>query len=88
MDSAHHSKVGGLSIWVGLAAFFSSSSDRTRAHEMLAQAREERKSHRGESGEGNGNKYSPKEAVKRLSMALGLSKKAEGDTEVRVDDLE
>lgn len=57
MDSTHETPVHGLSIWVGLAAFFSSSSERSRAQEAVKQAkavkrteherrREERRAHR------------------------------------------
>jgi hypothetical protein len=40
MDTSHGSPVHGLSIWVALASFFSSSSDRNRAHEALRTAHE------------------------------------------------
>lgn len=39
MDSAHDTPVHGLSIWVGLAAFFSSSTERSRAQEAVKQAK-------------------------------------------------
>ena len=43
MDTNHESPISGLSIWVGLAAFFSNSSDRTKAHAALTKAQEEKR---------------------------------------------
>jgi hypothetical protein len=43
MDDDHGSPIGGLSIWVGLASFFSNSSDRRQAQEALKTAREAKK---------------------------------------------
>jgi len=40
MDDAHGSPIGGLSIWVGLASFFSNSQDRTQARDALRKARD------------------------------------------------
>jgi hypothetical protein len=35
-----HSPIGGLSIWVGLASFFSNSQNRTQARDALKKAKE------------------------------------------------
>ena len=43
MDSQHASPVHGLSIWVGLAAFFSNSSERGKAQEALKSVHEVKK---------------------------------------------
>lgn len=41
MDGEHDAPVHGLSIWVGLAAFFSGgTSDKNQAHEALRQVRD------------------------------------------------
>lgn len=51
MDTSHGSPVHGLSIWVALASFFSSSSDRNRAHEALRTAHEAHKAEKaGKAG--------------------------------------
>ncbi|ORY26314.1 hypothetical protein BCR39DRAFT_541265 [Naematelia encephala] len=39
MDSTHGTPIHGLSIWVGLASFFSNTSERSKAVEALKQAR-------------------------------------------------
>lgn len=86
MDGAQHSAINGLSIWVGLATFFSSSSERTRAHDILASVKAERKKEAGDGTsirETNRTKGSrgPKRAVRKMSAALGLSKKRPVETE-------
>ncbi|WWC89008.1 uncharacterized protein L201_003925 [Kwoniella dendrophila CBS 6074] len=43
LDSSHDTSFHGLSIWVGLATFFSSSSERNKASEALKVAREAKK---------------------------------------------
>jgi hypothetical protein len=50
MDGAHDSPVHGLSIWVGLAAFFSNSSERNKAHDALQTAHEVQKAQKAERG--------------------------------------
>lgn len=43
LDSAHHNPIGGLSIWVALATFFSNVGEKEKASETLRQAKEKRK---------------------------------------------
>jgi hypothetical protein len=43
MDEPHGPPIGGLSIWVGLASFFSNSSDRAQARDALKKAKEAEK---------------------------------------------
>jgi hypothetical protein len=43
MDTARDSPMHGLSIWVGLASFFSSSSERNKAQEAIRSAHEAQK---------------------------------------------
>jgi hypothetical protein len=40
IDETHQSPVHGLSIWVGLASFFSKSHDRSKAEEAIRAAKE------------------------------------------------
>ncbi|WWD17016.1 hypothetical protein CI109_101452 [Kwoniella shandongensis] len=49
LDSVHSTPLHGLSIWVGLAAFFTNSSERNKATEMLKLANEEKKRESGET---------------------------------------
>ncbi|ORX35612.1 hypothetical protein BD324DRAFT_652162 [Kockovaella imperatae] len=82
MDSEHASPVHGLSIWVGLAAFFSSSSDRSRAHEALQGAHDAKKAEKeakrnqgsaSDQGHGDGSKsHGVTGGMKRLGKALGI----------------
>jgi hypothetical protein len=90
MDSEHASPIHGLSIWVGLAAFFSSSSDRKRSHDALKSAHDVKKAEKermrkqgGSTSRGSedGNPSEPshgsggmKEGMKRLGKALGIKK--------------
>ncbi|KAK8864674.1 hypothetical protein IAR55_001926 [Kwoniella newhampshirensis] len=48
LDSSHSTPLHGLSIWVGLAAFFSNSGERKHATEALKMAKDAKK--RGKSG--------------------------------------
>ena len=50
MDTAHDSPVHGLSIWVGLAAFFSNSSERNKAHDALQRVHDVQKAEKAERG--------------------------------------
>lgn len=44
LDSTHtHNNIGGLSIWVGLANFFSNVGEKEKASEALKEAKERRK---------------------------------------------
>lgn len=90
MDAAHASPVNGLSLWVGLAAFFSHSSERNRAHEALTKAKADLKGRRKEEEsdkgtEGGDYKRKGKRraggVVQRMSTALGLNKQPSGDTD-------
>ncbi|WVQ99705.1 hypothetical protein IAU59_006846 [Kwoniella sp. CBS 9459] len=47
LDSAHDSSFHGLTIWVGLASFFSHSSDRGKASDALKAIKEARKAQEG-----------------------------------------
>ena len=88
MDSVHNAPVNGLSIWVGLASFFSDASERTRAHDALTTAKAQRKQRKhvqGAEGEKpeegmkhvmGEEKRRVKAAVGRMSEALGLKKKS------------
>ncbi|WRT66661.1 uncharacterized protein IL334_003621 [Kwoniella shivajii] len=59
LDSAHGTSFHGLSIWVGLATFFSNSNERNKASEAVKAARELKKSQKkdklSENSGGNGN---------------------------------
>jgi hypothetical protein len=101
MDSSHGSPVNGLSIWVGLAALFSSSSDRKRAHEVLTKAKADietqREGSRATSGmRRDGDKTErgtdkgtggATRAVRRMSKALRLRKKPP-DTALKKEGVE
>ena len=50
MDAVHGPPMNGLSIWVGLATFFSNSTERSKAQEALERAQETRRAE--ESGRG------------------------------------
>jgi hypothetical protein len=43
LDSTHHNHIGGLSIWVALATFFSNAAEKEKASETLRQAKRDRK---------------------------------------------
>jgi hypothetical protein len=51
MDDAHGAPIGGLSIWVGLASFFSNSQDRTQARDALRKARDTERMRKEQSSE-------------------------------------
>ena len=53
-DSQSHSPVGGLTIWVALASFFSNSQDRGRARDALKKARDAERLKQEEEGEEKG----------------------------------
>jgi hypothetical protein len=66
MDDDHGAPIGGLSLWVGLASFFSNSQDRNRAQEALKTAKEakalekadkERKAASGEKPKSSSRKF-------------------------------
>ena len=86
MDSSHGLPVNGLSIWVGLTSFFTDTTERKRAHDMLVELRAARKSGRGENGSNQGLESEDlgkgrvekaggaKGAVRKFGAALGLRK--------------
>ena len=59
-DQQHSHAVSGLSIWVGLTSFFSSSAERSKARDAVRQAREAHKAERDEVAD------KPKGVVQRL----------------------
>jgi hypothetical protein len=54
MDDAHGAPIGGLSIWVGLASFFSNSQDRAKAQDALRKAKEAERLQKEKEKEGGG----------------------------------
>ena len=90
MDSDHSSPIHGLSLWVGLAAFFSNSSERNKAHDVLKtahavkQAEKERKAanKRSESDLNAGMRektHGVRETFRRFEESIGLGKKKEDE---------
>lgn len=82
MDTAHDSPVHGLSIWVGLAAFFSNSSERSKAHDALKRAHEEKRAELagrgtlpGESPVGKGVLERGEKKLVRVGRIFGLGRK-------------
>jgi len=71
MDTAHDSSVHGLSIWVGLATFFSSSSERNNAHEALRKVHEVQQAERAERGTLPGESAVGRGSVERVEKGLG-----------------
>jgi hypothetical protein len=61
-----HTPVHGLSIWVGLASFFTSSPDHSKTLEALKQAKQVRKANKKES---------KPNAVKKMGAMLGFGRK-------------
>ena len=57
MDDAHGSPIGGLSIWVGLASFFSNSSDRAQARDALKKAKEAERLQKEKEGGEKGRRF-------------------------------
>ena len=80
MDSGSESSMGGLSIWVGLAALLSNSSERGKVHDALKEAKEMRKAEKESTPlddkaphrDGTGARM-----AKRMSKVFGLGKKDE-----------
>lgn len=82
MDTAHDSPVHGLSIWVGLAAFFSNTSERSKAHEVLKRAKEVKEAEKagrgtlpGESPIGKGIVERGEQKLGRVSRIFGFGNK-------------
>ena len=82
MDTAHDSSFNGLSIWVGLAAFFSNSSERSQAHDALQRVHEvqqaqeaERGTLPGESAVGRGTVETVEKGLGRMGRMFGIGKK-------------
>ena len=86
MDSDHSSPIHGLSLWVGLAAFFSNSSERNKAHDaiksvhVVKQAEKEHKAadkrNEKDAGVGKGaKKHGVRKTFRRFEETLGLRKK-------------
>lgn len=90
MDDEHSAPVGGLSIWVGLATFFSNSSERSRAHEAVKQAKEasrrkEEEEKTGLAGSDNGSGSVvglKKKKGKRFGSWFGSKKDKTGEAAV------
>ncbi|WVQ67321.1 uncharacterized protein L199_005517 [Kwoniella botswanensis] len=53
LDSSHNTSLHGLSIWVGLASFFSNSMERNKATEVIKIAREAKKIQKDSTKQGN-----------------------------------
>ena len=74
MDDQNPSPIGGLSIWVGLATFFSNSSERSRAKEAVIQAKEAEKQKEAAAGE-TGSVKSKRKGGRRFGSWFGSSSK-------------
>ena len=71
MDTAHDTAVHGLSIWVGLASFFSNSGERKNAHEALQRAHEAKQAEKAERGTLPGESAVGRGAVESVEKGLG-----------------
>ena len=78
MDDEHGAPVGGLSIWVGLATFFSNSQERNRAHEAVKQARQVSRQHDAERAQAEPAGQN-KGSSRRFGSWFGLSSKKDKD---------
>lgn len=74
MDDEHGAPVGGLSLWVGLATFFSNSQERNRAHEAVKQARQVSRQQQ-EQEAGRPNPELPKKSSRRFGSWFRSSSK-------------
>jgi hypothetical protein len=82
METSHDTSVHGLSIWVGLAAFFSNSSESSRAHEALKRAHEVKQAEKaargtlpGESAIGRGAVESVEKGLGKMGRVFGMGRK-------------
>nr|XP_019007535.1 uncharacterized protein I206_07797 [Kwoniella pini CBS 10737]OCF46316.1 hypothetical protein I206_07797 [Kwoniella pini CBS 10737] len=61
LDSTHSTVIHGLSIWVGLASFFSNSNERNKASQAVKAAREVKKLEKGNKNNNNNKKKNKKD---------------------------
>ena len=80
MDDRTSTPIHGLSIWVGLAACFSNSSERSKAHDALKQAHDAQKAQKANKGSVSSSESgSGSNPFRKMSRALGLGKKMSAD---------